>query len=357
MKTRHTLVAAAVLGLPTLAMSQTSSVQIYGRIDVSVNLQKTSSTANTASQNRKFVSADTPWLGFRGNEDLGGGYRAYFKMEHGFNADTGAVASPVPGQFWNRETFVGLGSATLGSVQLGSQYTPSLMLTARLDPFRRSNTGGMFPMFQQGLAGPLGYSAAFNNSLQYLSPSLAGLQAKLLLGATEGVAPGGRPLSAALEYTMGTRLFAGLTYDKVKIAGAAVGLPAQPAVDLVTTQLGATYRFDAVKLHGYYIKVRPEGASGMKGGMLGVSVPVGAGEVAASVQRRDVSDAANSDARTIALQYTHFLSKRTLVYIGGAKQTNEGNANFGVWPSRLDAGVAPAGADVTGYQIGMRHHF
>jgi len=357
LNTRLTLVAAAVLGLPTLAMGQTSSVQIYGRIDVSVNLQKTSSTASTASQSRKFVSADTPWLGFRGSEDLGGGYRAYFKMEHGFNADTGTLASPVPGQFWNREVYVGLGSATLGSVQLGSQYTPSLIMTARIDPFRRSNTGAIFPMFMQGLAGPLGYTAAFNNSLQYISPSLAGLQAKLLIGATEGVAPGGRPLSSALEYSLGRELFAALSYDKVKIAGAAVGLPAQPAVDLVTTQLGATYAFSAVKLHGYYIKVKPEGATGMKGGMLGVSVPVGLGEFAASVQRRDVSDAANSDARTVALQYTHFLSKRTLVYIGGAKQTNEGNANFGVWPSRLDAGVSPAGADVSGYQIGMRHHF
>lgn len=51
------------------------------------------------------------------------------------------------------------------------------------------------------------------------------------------------------------------------------------------------------------------------------------------------------------------MSKRTLVYVGGATQTNKGNATFGVWPSRLDAGLTPAGADVTGYQLGMRHHF
>lgn len=357
MKNRLTLVAAAVMGLPSAAMSQTSSVEIYGRLDLSVNVQKTSSTATTASQSRTFVSPDTPWLGFRGVEDLGGGLRAFFKMEHGFNADTGTAASPVPGQFWNREVYVGLGSNTLGSLQLGSQFTPSLYLTARLDPFRRSNTGAIFPMFQQGLAGPLGYTAAFNNSAQYISPSLGGLQAKVLLAASEGAAPGGRPLSTALEYTMGNRFFAGLSYDKVKIAGAAVGLPAQPTADLVTTQAGLTYRFDALKLHGYYIKTKPDGGVGMTGAMLGVSVPVGVGEIAGSVQRRDADDAANSDAQTIALQYSHFLSKRTLVYVGGARQTNKGNATFGVWPSRLEAGLTPAGADVNGYQAGIRHYF
>jgi GBP family porin len=136
-----------------------------------------------------------------------------------------------------------------------------------------------------------------------------------------------------------------------------VGLPTQPAVDLVTTQLGMTYRFDALKLHGYVIRVKPEGAPGMKGGMLGVSVPVGVGEIASSIQRRNAEDAANSDAQTVALQYSHYLSKRTTVYVGGAKQTNKGNASFGVWPSRLEAGLTPAGADVTGFQLGMRHYF
>lgn len=208
----------------------------------------------------------------------------------------------MPGQFWNRESFVGLGSSSLKSVQLGSHFTPSLYLTARLDPFRRSNTGAIFPMFQQGLAGPLGYTAQFNNSGQYISPSLGGLQAKVLLGVTEGVAPGGRPLSTALAYTLGNRFFAGLSYDKVKIAGAAVGRPTVPAVDLVTTQLGATYRFDLLKLHGYWIRTKSKDAAGMKGGMLGVSVPIGAGEIATSIQRRNAEDAANSDAQTVALQ-------------------------------------------------------
>ena len=359
MKERHTLIAAAVLAtLPTLSMGQAgSSVQIYGRIETSVNHQSISSTATTASSSRKFVSADTPWLGFRGSEDLGDGWRAFFKMEHGFLSDTGALASPVPGQFWNREVFVGLGNPAYGSVLMGSQYTPSLMMTARIDPFMRGNLGAVFNMFQQGLAGPLGYAAAFNNSAQYQSPVWGGLQVKLLAGLTEGVAPGGRPISSSLEYTL-DRFYAAASYDRIKVAGAAVQQPARPAVDHTTTQLAATYRFDPVKLHGYFIKVGVDGSYGMKGGMVGVSVPVGVGSIAANYQSRRAEDPANSHAQSYALQYSHFLSKRSTVYVGVAKQNNEGNANFGMWPSRLESGLfVPAGADVTGFQVGMRHYF
>jgi len=358
MKIRLTFIAAALIGLPAVAMAQTASVQIYGRIDTSLNLQKTSATATTAGRTRKFVSGDVPWLGFRGSEDLGNGLRAFFKLEHGFNSDTGALSSPVPNQFWNRETIVGLSSASLGTIQLGSQFTPSLLLTGRIDPYGRTNSGAIMPMFQQGLSGPLGYTASFNNSVQYISPSVNGLQAKVLVGTLEGAAPGGRQISTALEYTMDTRLFGAVTYDRVKIAGAAVGQPTKPAVDLVTTQAAITYRFDSIKLHGYLIRSKADGAPGMKGMMVGVSIPVSAtGVIASSLQRRDAQDAANSDAQTIALQYSHNFSKRTVGYVGAAYQSNKGNATFGVWPSRLEAGPSPVGAEVSGYQIGMRHYF
>jgi len=363
LKNRLTLVAAAVMGLPSIAMSQTSSVTIYGRIDTSINVQKTSATATTASTTRKFVSPDTPWLGFRGSEDLGGGMRAYFKLEHGFSNDTGAQAGQGT-QFWNRETYVGLGSAMLGSIQIGSQFTPSLWMTGRLDPYRRSNAGAIMPMFQQAppLAGWLGYTAQFNNSIQYITPSLGGVQIKLLTAASEGVAalpagPGSRPISSALEYSMGRTLFAGLSYDKVKITGALVGVPTRPSVSLETIQAGLTYDFNVAKLYTYYIQTEADGGHSMQGGMIGVSIPVGAGEIASSYQKRDAKDALNTDGETIALMYTHNLSKRTAVYIGAAHQMNKGGATFGVWPSKLEAGAAPAGSDVTSGQIGIRHYW
>ncbi len=78
--------------LPSLCAAQaapasTSSVQLYGRVDASVNLQKRSVTSGTL----KSVSSETSYFGFRGNEDLGGGSRAYFKLESLFDTSSGAI--------------------------------------------------------------------------------------------------------------------------------------------------------------------------------------------------------------------------------------------------------------------------
>jgi general bacterial porin, GBP family len=349
---------AAVLALavvPACAMSQTR-LELYGRVDLSVNLHRHSETPSRPARNGTFISSDTSFWGLRGLEDLGGGNRAYFKLESGFNADTGGQSHPTA--YWNRETFVGLGHASYGALQLGSQYTPSLLLTAKLDPFRRANTGAIQSLLQQGgAAGIRGYAPQFNNAAQYISPTMGGLVARAMVAASEGAAPGGSPAALSLEYVH-DRLFAGVSYDNQRSTGAAAGQPARSHVKNTATGAGATYRFDHFKLHAYYLRNRVEGTTGMTGGMLGISVPIGAGEIQASVHRRSVDDPADSDARLVALQYVHFLSKRTWIYVGAARQENSGSASFTVWPSRLEATAAPApGANVRAFQLGARHFF
>lgn len=363
MKIKHTIISlATALLVPLTALCQSvpppSSIQLYGRVDASVNLQRFSATATQPASRGTFVSSDTSFWGIRGSEDLGGGLRAFFKLEHGFNVDTGNQSSPTT--YWNRETFVGLGHSTYGSIQLGSLFAPSISLTGKVDPFRRGNTGAILTLFQQGgPAGPRGYLPQHNNAVQYLSPTFGGFIGRVFFATTEGAAPFGNPRSVSLEFTR-DRLFAGLVVDRVNTAGSAAGQPNRTSVANTTLSGGATYRFDAFKLHGYYIRNKIEGTTGMTGGMLGISVPVGSGEIQATVQRRNVDDAANSDGQLFAVQYMHFLSKRTSVYVGTGRQRNDGNAAFGVWPSRVDAareGFPRAGSDVSGYQIGMRHVF
>ena len=292
----------------------------------------------------------------RGVEDLGSGLSAYFKLEQGFNIDTGAPSNPAA--FFNRESIVGVGHRSFGSVQLGSQFTPSICLTGKVDPFQRGNVGAILTLFQQGgAAGARGYPSQYNNAVQYISPVLAGFQGRAIVASNEGQAPFGHSRSASLEFAR-DRLFIGGAVEHVNTTGSAVGQPARVSVDNTTGLLGATYRFDSVKLHGLLIKTRIEGTTGMRGGMVGVSVPVGNGEIQATYQRRDVEDAANSDARLAAIQYMHLLSKRTSLYVGTARQRNDGAAAFGIWPSRLDqTGLPRPGGDVSAYQAGVRHFF
>ncbi|MGQ3003454.1 MAG: porin [Hydrogenophaga sp.] len=353
-------VIGACLLVPPLAFAQapggTSSVQLYGRLDASVNAVRMFGTALTAARRHTLLSSDTSRWGVRGTEDLGGGHQAFFKLEQGFNADTGTLSSPT--QAFNRETVVGLRHATLGSLALGSQFTPSIAMSLRIDPFQRSSMGAMQTLFQRGgAAGNLGYPVQYNNAIQYTSPTVGGFVGRVMVATNEGASPFGHPASYALEYAQGA-LYVGAVYDRLNTTGASAGQPGRASVSTDTVSLGASYDFRVAKLYGYLTKSDVDGSFGMRGGSVGVKVPVGPGEINATYQVRNVDDAAGSDARLWAVQYLQPLSRRTSVYVSVAHQRNDGAAAFGLWPSRADAGGSPAaGADVRGVQIGMRHVF
>ena len=94
--TRIALAALAVMGATT-AMAQ-SSVTLYGRINTTVEHQKLGDQSTTG-----LVNNSSRW-GMRGSEDLGGGLKAGFVLESGFNSATGAAAST----FFGRQSEVNL---------------------------------------------------------------------------------------------------------------------------------------------------------------------------------------------------------------------------------------------------------
>ncbi|MBI5926856.1 MAG: porin [Aquabacterium sp.] len=141
--TKAVAVALATLGAGA-AFAQ-SSVTIYGNLDVAVDSvhkgqgDVAASTlfstlaANSASFNSGFVAKSSVTrvtssissvnaLGFKGTEDIGGGYKAGFVLEGQFQLDTGAQ-SGQDGRMWGRQAFVGL-TTPYGEVRLGRQYAP-----------------------------------------------------------------------------------------------------------------------------------------------------------------------------------------------------------------------------------------
>nr|WP_015585977.1 porin [Comamonas sp. 7D-2]AGJ70625.1 BhbC [Comamonas sp. 7D-2] len=196
-----TSLMAACLLAPLTALAQSagpssSSVQLYGRLDAAVNSVRISGAGATPASQRSFLSSDTSRWGVRGTEDLGGGLQAFFKLESGFNVDTGVQANAA--QYFNRETLVGLRDTNYGTLQLGSQFTPNIAMSLRVDPFQRSGMGAMLTLFQRGgPAGILGYPAMHNNAVQYISPSFNGIVGKAMYATNEGVSPFGHSSSLA----------------------------------------------------------------------------------------------------------------------------------------------------------------
>ena len=101
---KKSLLALAVLGAFAGAASAQSSVTLYGRVDLSL-------AKNIGSDAKGVQNGSGSRLGFRGVEDLGGGMKAIFNIEHRFNADTGELTNAA--KFWQGRSIVGLEGETV----------------------------------------------------------------------------------------------------------------------------------------------------------------------------------------------------------------------------------------------------
>jgi predicted porin len=95
-----------------------SKMEIYGLISGGVGYL----TNQGGPHNLEALSGtnQNPRIGFRGQEDLGGGSKAIFNLENGFNVMTGAAAQS--GRLFGRLSYVGLSNTDLGTLTLGRQY-------------------------------------------------------------------------------------------------------------------------------------------------------------------------------------------------------------------------------------------
>src|SRR5258706_16082158 len=91
------LTATASLLIGAAANAQTSEIRLYGVIDAFVESAHTGrETLNRLGSGGIFTSR---W-GVVGTEDMGGGLKAFFKLESGFNVDTGTLGGG--GRAWSR---------------------------------------------------------------------------------------------------------------------------------------------------------------------------------------------------------------------------------------------------------------
>lgn len=337
------------------AMAQTSgsSVVLYGFIDTSIETTSFAATPSAKASNVVDVAKDISWWGLRGNEDLGNGLTAYFKLESGFYPDTGATTSTTA--LFSREAYVGL-RGNLGSLQLGSQYSPALLLTITEDPFERKANGAIINLMQSS-AGVKnrGFAGVVNNAIHYISPNLNGLTARLMYGFGESAtAPTnlGNFLSAGAEYIKGP-LYIGLTYEDLKIAGT----PAGNVFDNKTYTLGTTYDFKVVKLHGYLLSNSVNNAGNVNGYSLGLTAPVGSGKVRAAYAARKTNGDSGSKSTVASIGYEYYLSKATSLYTTYSSLLNGDTATVGLLPSTRTFGLPALGQDIQGFEVGMRMKF
>lgn len=337
---KRNAIALGVLGLFSGLVSAQSSVTLYGVVDMAVERVKGATSLTRLSSGQQQGSR---W-GLRGTEDLGGGLKAMFVLESGFNADVGT--SGQGGRLFGRQGYVGLGGGW-GAVRLGRQYTPMDDI-AGIVGTKTYDVLSVVPIIGNG-----DYNRV-DNALTYVSPTVANtvFQLQYSLGeeraSTNASADFAKQISAHALYANGP-LTAGVSLMQVTDAdGVLAGKQGKDAM-----LLAGAYDFGSFKLSAYYDS---EDKAAKKLKVYGLAAGFKLGETMISVgaaQAKDVNGsaaAASDDARIYTLQASHNLSKRTAIYGHLTAVDNDAAAALGF-------NSPQAGSSSNGIQVGLRHRF
>ena len=120
----------------------------------------------------------------KGDEDLGGGLRAVFQLESGFNLYNGRLGQG--GRAFGRQAYVGLSGASWGAMTMGRQYDSLVTYVAPLT----ANGGGAAGYFAHPFDNDnTNNSFRINNAIKYSSANFGGFQFSALFGLSNSVGP------------------------------------------------------------------------------------------------------------------------------------------------------------------------
>ncbi|SIT51515.1 Outer membrane protein (Porin) [Paraburkholderia piptadeniae] len=227
MKQQHpvhlVLASAAVLAFAAPAFAQ-SSVTLYGIVDNGIGYQNNSTTVGSTTGGKSVVKMNQGvWagsrFGLRGTEDLGGGTKAIFVLESGFNSATGAAQ--FTDAIFGRQAWVGLTNATYGTLTAGRQYASYYQTMSPFSPITWI-TGyyGAHPGDVDGL--DTIYRA--NNTIEYTSPKLYGftVSGSYSLGGVAGSTNAGSTWATGVQCAAGP-FGLGVAFERVNNSNTAGG--------------------------------------------------------------------------------------------------------------------------------------
>ena len=219
----------AILATIAGAAHAQSSVTLYGSIDagISYNSHVKNATGGSSSlwQYGDGVAQGSRW-GLRGAEDLGGGLKAIFVLENGFNSGTGAAGQG--GAMFGRQAFVGLTKDTIGSLTFGRQYS-----------FSTDVLGSQYSTGGNTVSGNWAYhfndidqltSSRINNSVKFQSVNISGFTFGGLYGFSNTTSFAGAPstssTSSSRTYSFGANygygpFSLGAAYTNINYPGSA----------------------------------------------------------------------------------------------------------------------------------------
>ncbi|SDG12374.1 porin [Paraburkholderia phenazinium] len=372
-----TSLSLALLGAAGAAHAQ-SSVTLYGVLDNSIQYINNN---NVGGSNKSSIGLAAGNLqgnrwGLKGTEDLGGGLKAIFQLENGFNPNNGKLGQG--NREFGRQAYVGLQSDQFGTVTIGRQYDPVVDLVQAVTADNYWGSTFTTPSDVDNNDN----SSRTNNAIKYTSNTYAGFQfeAMYAFGGVAGSTGSGQTWSGAATYANGPFSVAA-GYIRMDNADSAAGraggwagtsdgtfnsinLPYQSAKSIGIASVGAQYVIGPVTAGLRYsnAQYKPDAFSSFTSTE---RYNVGAGFVNYQLTPAALlglgytfthgsGNGESASYNQVSLGGDYNLSKRTDVYLVGAWQRASGT---GAVASVADYDSLSASNSQAIVSLGIRHKF
>jgi predicted porin len=293
--------------------------------------------------------------GIKGSEDLGGGLKAIFTLESGFNLSNGTYGQG--GTAFGRQAFVGLSSRQYGAVTLGRQYDS---IDEYVGDYGYAAAYGGSTTEHPGDLDNVNHTFRANNTIRYASANFSGFRfgGTVSLGNVAGQISQSSGYSAGANYASGP-IGVGVAYEFFKNPSA-IGsllnsnaaattfnslnsgyLGTKPANSLQIITAGGSYRIGDALIGAVYSNTKYQNI----GAFNGATATFNSYEINAHYQFTPEFSAAgeynftkgnavsgnlgNQKYNQFSMILDYALSKRTDVYILGAYQTASGTSSTG----------------------------
>ena len=196
---------------------------VYGKAFLTLDYVSTDyDAANKTDEDTFKLNSNQSRIGFKGEDDLTDTTKLVYQLEYGIDVDADTNGK---GQFYSRNTYVGLAHNTLGTVLAGRHDTPLKLAQNKVDVFNDS----LFDITNAGVSG----ENRANNMVAYQSPVIVGMPVSFMAAT-----------ALSETDTDGDVLVTAKT-EAVKNADGTIKTPAKPAV----------YRDRKVKDNGYSLSL------------------------------------------------------------------------------------------------------
>ncbi|WP_427308707.1 porin [Cupriavidus sp. H39] len=358
------LLSASISLLVSGAASAQSSVTLYGVVDVGVEFANHQPGAgDTVARVSSGNIAGSRW-GIRGTEDLGGGLKALFVLESGFDPDTGK--SGQAGRLFGRSAYVGL-VGQWGSILLGRQQGSFFDFVGNFDPM---TLAPKYSVFTQDAA----YVQRADNTVKYVG-NFGGLTVSSFysFGADSTVVNGsevpgspklGREFGGYITYNL-RALSLAIAYDELNTGTTTLN----PDATARRVTAAATYAIGPTKLFAGYRWARAFDGGIIPGSIAGnqnqgsnlywagVNWQVTPAIVLTGAAYYQDFKNTGSDPWLFVLNADYAFSKRTHAYSSIGYTKNKGTSNLGFFDSGKSFENTNPGQNQLGAVIGVRHSF